>query len=146
MFRSLIFWKLTGAVVSIILLSSVTIWVVALPRVEEHALAQVAWSLENQARLVAEPAAAALRSHDTAVSAPRFAALAESTGTRFTLVDLDGVVRVDTSEDPARMENHGNRIAIDTGAVFGRLLSCLVLEEADQSLLTNDGLKPCPVL
>ena len=45
-----------------------------------------------------------------------------------------------------KVENHGNRIAIDTGAVFGRLLSCLVLEEADQSLLTNDGLKPCPVL
>jgi len=120
MFRSLIFWKLTGAVVSIILLSSVTIWVVALPRVEEHALGQVARSLENQARLVAEPAAAALRSHDTAVSAPRFAALAEATGTRFTLVDLDGVVRVDTSEDPARMENHGNRIEIREAREEGR--------------------------
>lgn len=43
------------------------------------------------------------------------------------------------------VENHGNRIAIDTGAVFGRYLSCLVLEDTDQSLLTDDGLKPCPV-
>lgn len=43
------------------------------------------------------------------------------------------------------VENRGNRIGIDTGAVFGRVLSCLVLEEADQSLLTNDGLTPCPV-
>ncbi|PCJ74514.1 MAG: hypothetical protein COA53_09065 [Rhodobacteraceae bacterium] len=42
------------------------------------------------------------------------------------------------------VENHGNRIAIDTGAVFGRYLSCLVLEDTDQSLLTDDGLKPCP--
>ena len=42
------------------------------------------------------------------------------------------------------VENRGNRIGIDTGAVFGRTLSCLVLEEADQSLLTNDGLTPCP--
>ena len=40
--------------------------------------------------------------------------------------------------------NHGNRIAIDTGAVFGRYLSCLVVEDADQSLLTDNGLRPCP--
>jgi len=42
------------------------------------------------------------------------------------------------------VENHGNRIAIDTGAVFGRFLSCLVVEGAGQLLLTDDGLKPCP--
>ncbi|OUS07507.1 hypothetical protein A9Q96_06255 [Rhodobacterales bacterium 52_120_T64] len=48
---------------------------------------------------------------------------------------------------PVKMvENHGNRIAIDTGAVFGRFLSCLILEDEAQSLLTNDGLKPCPRL
>ena len=45
-----------------------------------------------------------------------------------------------------KVENHGNRIAIDTGAVFGRFLSCLVVEDADQSLLTDDGLEPCPPL
>ena len=44
------------------------------------------------------------------------------------------------------VENHGNRIAIDTGAVFGRYLTCLVVEGADQSLLTDEGLKPCPPL
>ncbi len=44
------------------------------------------------------------------------------------------------------VENHGNRIAIDTGAAFGRFLSCLVVEDAEQSLLTNDGLTPCPPL
>lgn len=45
-----------------------------------------------------------------------------------------------------QVENHGNRIAIDTGAVFGRHLSCLVVEGEDQSLLTNNGLTPCPQL
>lgn len=44
-----------------------------------------------------------------------------------------------------QVENHGNRIAIDTGAVFGRHLSCLVSEGSDQSLLTYDGILPCPV-
>ena len=38
-----------------------------------------------------------------------------------------------------QVENHGNRIAIDTGAVFGRELSCLVLENDNQSLLTKSG-------
>lgn len=44
-----------------------------------------------------------------------------------------------------QVENHGNRIAIDTGAVFGRYLSCLVLEGDDQSLLTAGGIISCPV-
>lgn len=42
------------------------------------------------------------------------------------------------------VENHGNRIAIDTGAVFGRFLTCLVLEDAGQLVLTNSGLSSCP--
>lgn len=41
-----------------------------------------------------------------------------------------------------QVENHGNRIAIDTGAVFGRRLSCLVLEDAAQGQLTSDGVLP----
>ncbi len=32
------------------------------------------------------------------------------------------------------VENHGNRIAVDTGAVFGRKLSCLVLENDAQDV------------
>ncbi len=43
------------------------------------------------------------------------------------------------------VENHGNRIAIDTGAVFGRDLSCLVLEDQSQMILTKTGLYPCNI-
>lgn len=42
------------------------------------------------------------------------------------------------------VENHGNRIAVDTGAVFGRHLSCLVLEGDAQELLTPSGRQDCP--
>ncbi len=35
-----------------------------------------------------------------------------------------------------------NRIGIDTGAVYGGPLTCLVLEGADRSLLTTEGLVP----
>ncbi|MEO1000658.1 MAG: metallophosphoesterase [Pseudomonadota bacterium] len=43
-----------------------------------------------------------------------------------------------------RVEDHGNRIGIDTGAVYGGTLSCLVLEGAEAALLTEDGLAPVP--
>ncbi len=39
-----------------------------------------------------------------------------------------------------KVEHHGNRIAIDTGAVFGGTLSCLVLEAEDINLLQDGGL------
>lgn len=42
------------------------------------------------------------------------------------------------------VENKGNRIGVDTGVVFGGDLSCLVLENAEQSVLTDNGLIPCP--
>ncbi len=42
------------------------------------------------------------------------------------------------------VEHHKNRIAIDTGAVRTGTLSCLVLEDADVSLLTPKGPRPCP--
>ncbi|MEE9455439.1 MAG: metallophosphoesterase family protein [Paracoccaceae bacterium] len=43
------------------------------------------------------------------------------------------------------VENRGNRIGIDTGAVFGGTLSCLVLEGNAQALLTQNGMAACPV-
>ncbi len=41
-----------------------------------------------------------------------------------------------------QVEHHRNRIDIDTGAVFGGQLSCLVLEDARQDLLVGASLKP----
>ncbi|MSU88557.1 serine/threonine protein phosphatase [Rhodobacteraceae bacterium 2CG4] len=45
-----------------------------------------------------------------------------------------------------RVENHGNRIGVDTGAVFGGRLSCIVLEDEDQAELTGAGLASLPLL
>ncbi|MEM9011983.1 MAG: metallophosphoesterase family protein [Pseudomonadota bacterium] len=42
----------------------------------------------------------------------------------------------------SRVVDHGNRIGIDTGAVYGGHLSCLVLEEAEVALLGADGPMP----
>lgn len=45
-----------------------------------------------------------------------------------------------------RVENHGNRIGVDTGAVFGGQLSCLVLQNRQQAILTDAGPVELPVL
>lgn len=41
-----------------------------------------------------------------------------------------------------RVDARGNRIGIDTGAVFGGPLTCLVLEGESKALLTAEGLAP----
>lgn len=56
-----------------------------------------------------------------------------------------GAVVVHGHTPVKEVENHGNRIAVDTGLVFGRKLSCLVLEDEAQELLGPDGRKECPV-
>ncbi len=60
--------------------------------------------------------------------------------------DIDfGAVVVHGHSPVQEVENHGNRIAVDTGAVFGRKLSCLVLEDDLQEILEPTGRLPCPV-
>lgn len=56
-----------------------------------------------------------------------------------------GAVVVHGHTPVKEVENHGNRIAVDTGAVFGRKLSCLVLEDDAQEILTPNGREDCPV-
>ena len=56
-----------------------------------------------------------------------------------------GAVVVHGHTPVREVENHGNRIAVDTGLVFGRKLSCLVLEDNRQDLLEPEGRKLCPI-
>ncbi len=56
-----------------------------------------------------------------------------------------GAIIVHGHSPVKQVENHGNRIDVDTGAVFGRHLSCLVLEDSRQELLTPEGRADCPV-
>lgn len=57
-----------------------------------------------------------------------------------------GAIIVHGHTPVAEVENHGNRIDVDTGAVFGRKLSCLVLEDDEQWTLEVDGRADCPVI
>ncbi len=53
-----------------------------------------------------------------------------------------GVVVVHGHTVVGEVENRGNRIDVDTGAVFGGRLSCLVLEDDEQWVLEEEGLMP----
>lgn len=59
--------------------------------------------------------------------------------------DFDAIV-VHGHSPVKSVENHGNRIAVDTGAVFGGKLSCLILEDDNQWLLEVAGRVNCPVM
>lgn len=56
-----------------------------------------------------------------------------------------GFIVVHGHTPSSKVENRGNRIGVDTAAVFDGVLSCLVLEGSDQALLSPDGIYPCPV-
>ena len=61
--------------------------------------------------------------------------------------DLDhGAVIVHGHTPTETVELHPNRIAIDTGAVFSGVLSCLVLEGAERSLLGPEGPDSMPFI
>ncbi|MCF6273894.1 MAG: serine/threonine protein phosphatase [Rhodobacteraceae bacterium] len=57
-----------------------------------------------------------------------------------------GAIVVHGHSPVKKVENHGNRIAVDTGAVFGGTLSCLVLEGDNQWVLHASGRAECPVI
>jgi diadenosine tetraphosphatase ApaH/serine/threonine PP2A family protein phosphatase len=57
-----------------------------------------------------------------------------------------GAVVVHGHTPVPRVEVRPNRIGIDTGAVFGGALACLVLEGAEAGLLVGPWIEPLPAL
>jgi serine/threonine protein phosphatase 1 len=53
-----------------------------------------------------------------------------------------GVVVIHGHTPVRRLDVRANRVGIDTAAVFGGTLSCIVLEGTSKALLTPDGLEP----
>ncbi|MDP3879603.1 MAG: HAMP domain-containing protein, partial [Dehalococcoidales bacterium] len=66
--------------------------------------------LENEARITAEASLPGFLTEDKSRSLDALAKrLGEQTGTRVTIIDVDGAVLGDSEEDPAVMENHATR-------------------------------------
>lgn len=102
-------WQLFPSYVLIVLLSAVAVTWFANRSTRQFYLAKTASDLEARARLVSHQVAPLIASGDNNSIRRLCSTLGQQSGTRITIVDPRGVVLGDSHEDPAAMENHGNR-------------------------------------
>ena len=110
MFRS-IRWRLATAFIVLIIVSIGGLSAYLVQFVRGNYLDNLESQLTNQARLVGDVSGPYFISGQTGVDdiAKR---LGEQIETRVTIIDKSGVVLGDSDEDPAAMENHGNRLEV----------------------------------
>ncbi len=109
MFRSRLFWKLIAVYALLSAVTTICGVILISSRLRLIAYDQVRQRLHDSA-------ITALNLLDDPFSGPpsprrveSIRAIAEANGTRITLIGSDGVVTVDTEQDPKTMENHGQR-------------------------------------
>jgi two-component system phosphate regulon sensor histidine kinase PhoR len=115
MWRSPTFWRLFLASGALILAAIGLLGFVIVGRAERHSLEQIEESLRARALLVR----AAVQDRSTAGLQARIAALGHEINTRITLIAADGLVLADSQEDPAVMENHGERPEVQSARANG---------------------------
>ncbi len=101
-------WKIYIGFSIVILISSLTLGLLVTKWIEKDSLEEIKKELQSQALMfgsIADQAASA----DHARIQNYAKNLGSSIGTRFTLIDFDGVVIADSREDPSSMDNHANR-------------------------------------
>jgi len=107
MWRSRIFWQLFGTYSVLLLVSLGLIGWLVLRRLEEHARQTIRQGLLDQADLIAAQLASGTQTpQELAAFAAHYGKQGRS---RLTLIRRDGAVVADSAEEPARMENHGDR-------------------------------------
>jgi two-component system phosphate regulon sensor histidine kinase PhoR len=109
LFRS-IQWRITFPFVLLILVSMSLLGFYLTNSTKDSQLDNLRTQLENEALITAESSLPGLLSEDRNEILDVLAKkLGEQTGTRVTIIAVDGTVLGDSEEDPANMENHANR-------------------------------------
>jgi two-component system phosphate regulon sensor histidine kinase PhoR len=114
--RSRFFWRLYAGYVVLILVVTGVVGALIEHRVRTDQLQDVKDTLHSKALLLCE---IALSSRPANELQARLASLASGDPTRLTIVRADGVVLADSFEDPAVMNNHGDRPEIRAAASDG---------------------------
>ncbi len=114
------FWRLYASYAVLIVVGVVTVGVLAARRVARDTEAETGRSLEVRARLLHDLAVVALRGEAGDALGARVRRLGAETGTRYTVIAADGTVIADSDEEPAEMDNHGNRPEVLDAATAGR--------------------------
>ncbi len=108
MFSSRFIWKIYAGYTAIILLFSLLLGGLVSKWIEKDSLQETRSELKSRALML--DAIASSRSFDDSSGLQlRIKELGEKIGTRFTLIDRNGVVIADSREDPKLMDNHGAR-------------------------------------
>ncbi len=113
MWRSQIFWRLSGAYCILLAISLGILGWVLVNRIETRLLAEIRHNLEMKTLLIDEITA---RQTDTNLQQP-ITRLAELTRTRITLIAADGKVLADSDERPERLENHLERPEVQAAKI-----------------------------
>ncbi|MCH9650445.1 MAG: cell wall metabolism sensor histidine kinase WalK [Deltaproteobacteria bacterium] len=109
MLSSRFLWNLYAGYAALILLTATIVGVLVTRQMEQESLAQIEQSLRAEAlllRSLASQGSFLLPDDEFQV---RVRTVGLETGTRFTVIRLDGVVMADSSERPKSMDNHGQR-------------------------------------
>ncbi len=105
--RSRLLWRLYAGYVAVIVPTTMSLGLLFGWRLQQDLLRDIEQSLREKAVLLGDLAGhAGLRD---AVLEARVRRLGNDLATRLTVVRMDGTVVADSSEDPGRMENHGDR-------------------------------------
>ncbi|MHC5009782.1 MAG: sensor histidine kinase [Planctomycetota bacterium] len=109
MLRPSLFWKFFGASLALIVLTAAIAGWIATNRVASDAAKEVRTTLEKQVLLLEALLAPSFPDEPSEAFQEGVHDLGARLGTRITVVRADGVVLGDSSEDPAVMNNHGDR-------------------------------------
>jgi two-component system phosphate regulon sensor histidine kinase PhoR len=123
MIGSRFFWKLYASYAVLVVLAVSVVGVLTSRRVGQDLLETVERSLSNRATLLAEVASPALGGVGGERLQDRVEQLGRETGTRYTVIRLDGTVIADSDEDPSGMDDHGSRPEVLEAREEGRGVS-----------------------
>ncbi len=117
--RSRILWKIYAAFVVIILLAAIIVSSVVSRLIEKRTLSEVRETLEVRTLLLSSLSQPYLKGKAGPILQSKIKRLGRETGTRFTLIGVDGLVLADSNKDPMTLDNHGRRPEILDSLHYG---------------------------
>ena len=118
-FKSQFFWRTYLAYLVIVLLSTVTLAVLLANVSRRNAMIDIDSNLNSQAELLALNVINPSLNLDYEAIRQVVERFADASGSRFTVIDANGVVLADSHESPFRMENHLSRPEIQEALIRG---------------------------
>jgi len=117
---SQLLWRLYAGYVAVIVITTVIVGVLVGQQLSKNGMAEIEQSLASRSEMLAEIARPILLSGaDKGTLQPTIISLGNSTDTRLTVIDVDGVVIADSQESPSNMDNHGQRPEVSEARIRG---------------------------